>query len=885
MDTCTALTRRVNHLKFNKVAQALEITKLKRRVKKLERRNKGRMIAEMDQDADVVLNHDKEVADEAKEEDETEPAEVQEVVDVVTTAKLITEVVTTTSETNIAAIIRDLQEESTTSIIIPAETKSKDKGKGILVDEPKPLKKKQQIKQDKQYARELQAELNKNIDWDEAIDHVKKKAKEDPVVKRYQMDYFKGMSYDDIRLIFEAKFNTKVAFLLKTKEHIEENENRALKRLNETPAKRAAKRQKLDEELKELKRHIQIVPNEDDDVYTEATSLARKVLVVDYQIIELNNKPYYKIIRADDTRQFYTWSNVRKARYTCLDLENSEKCTWSSKGQRMEAIGMWCADHNIYIHPADFVSREEVPTHKIHSRPDAKCVQLKISLNLSKNQNEYFIQQGGFSRHQVLIIQVHWNSICFLILKIRLNKKLQKQWGEPTIERYMTKTQDDYGSAIARLKFDEKAHFELKDMQEVILFYKGLDVPTRQILDSKGVIPSMKATDAKKAIQDMADHSQKWHNRKSTKAKSTDIVNGLAVIQAQLNNIGREIKKVNDIVYRAATLGFYQRDNGNPLYQERRKTMEELLNAVILNQRASIKALEIQISQMSKVLQEKGSGSLPSSTKTNPRDHVKLISTTIETDTPLIRHIDLVRYAVLSPQNKMQFFKPSRLIIPFPNRLIDDYYKQIEGLEELMNGNEYASNLKRLIKEKMKMGYQIEASMNVLDSAILEDSIPLKKKDPWSFTIPFYINNICFENALANLGASISVMPYLTFTNLGFIELATTKLIIKLADRTIKRPKELRRNQVEDLGPTIEEGEVIDEPMEDIVKTRNDDNGINEYPIMENVNAYRDEGMGDVIVGKPFGREIYVKARRFDGMITIYNSNDGVTYQMVHSHP
>ncbi|GJT61926.1 hypothetical protein Tco_1005459 [Tanacetum coccineum] len=46
-------------------------------------------------------------------------------------------------------------------------------------------------------------------------------------------------------------------------------------------------------------------------------------------------------------------------------------------------------------------------------------------------------------------------------------------------------------------------------MQEVISFYKGLDVPTRQILDSKGVIPSMKVIDAKKAIQDMADHSQK----------------------------------------------------------------------------------------------------------------------------------------------------------------------------------------------------------------------------------------------------------------------------------------------------------------------------------------------------------------------------------------
>nr|GEU92136.1 hypothetical protein [Tanacetum cinerariifolium] len=64
----------------------------------------------------------------------------------------------------------------------------------------------------------------------------------------FKMDYFKEMSYDDIRPIFEAKFNTNMAFLQKTKEQIEEEESRALKRLNETPAEKAAKRQKLDEE-------------------------------------------------------------------------------------------------------------------------------------------------------------------------------------------------------------------------------------------------------------------------------------------------------------------------------------------------------------------------------------------------------------------------------------------------------------------------------------------------------------------------------------------------------------------------------------------------------------------------------------------------------------
>ncbi|GJR91662.1 retrovirus-related pol polyprotein from transposon TNT 1-94 [Tanacetum coccineum] len=49
----------------------------------------------------------------------------------------------------------------------------------------------------------------------------------------------------------------------------------------------------------------------------------------------------------------------------------------------------------------------------------------------------------------------------------------------------------------------------LTEMQEVILFYNGLDVPIRQILDSRGTVPSKTAADAKTTIQEMAEYSQK----------------------------------------------------------------------------------------------------------------------------------------------------------------------------------------------------------------------------------------------------------------------------------------------------------------------------------------------------------------------------------------
>nr|GEY95906.1 hypothetical protein [Tanacetum cinerariifolium] len=60
---------------------------------------------------------------------------------------------------------------------------------------------------------------------------------------------------------------------------MEEEDSRALKRKIKSSEDKAAKKQKLDEEVEELKRLLQIVPNDEDDVYTEATPLALKLFL------------------------------------------------------------------------------------------------------------------------------------------------------------------------------------------------------------------------------------------------------------------------------------------------------------------------------------------------------------------------------------------------------------------------------------------------------------------------------------------------------------------------------------------------------------------------------------------------------------------------------
>nr|GEX92727.1 hypothetical protein [Tanacetum cinerariifolium] len=301
-------------------SKKLEIVKLKARVKRLEMANKGRMIFDLDKDEGIKLVVDqvkdtdtaetegRHVAEQAKKQVVTAAtSQVSAASATISAAKLIIPVAAPTvvvayTRRRKGVIIRDPKEELSSKT--PAETpKLKDKGK----------------------------EINKDIDWDVAIDHVKQKSTRNQYIKRYhgmkkrpqtksearknmmaylkntdgyKLDFFKGMSYDEIHSIFQARCDANMRFLLKTREEIEEEDREVLKSINETPAQKVAKRRKLNEEAQEvedLKKHLEVVNDEDDDVFTEATPLGRKVPVVDYQVVLINNKPKVKIIKADET--------------------------------------------------------------------------------------------------------------------------------------------------------------------------------------------------------------------------------------------------------------------------------------------------------------------------------------------------------------------------------------------------------------------------------------------------------------------------------------------------------------------------------------------------------------------------------------------------------
>nr|GEZ41240.1 hypothetical protein [Tanacetum cinerariifolium] len=219
----------------------------------------GRQAESQAQIYQIDLEHADKVL--SMQDDEVEPAELQEVMEVVTTAKLITKVVIDASTTITTAAPTLTTAPSTArrrkGVVIKLEAeinKNIDwdevidhvqrKEKEDNVAKSRALKMISESKKEKAAKKQKldeEAELNKNINWDDVIDQVQRKEKEDNVVMRYQelnrkpqteaqarknmmiylrnmagfkMDYFKGMKYDNIRPIFEKYFNSNMILLV-----------------------------------------------------------------------------------------------------------------------------------------------------------------------------------------------------------------------------------------------------------------------------------------------------------------------------------------------------------------------------------------------------------------------------------------------------------------------------------------------------------------------------------------------------------------------------------------------------------------------------------------------------------------------------------------------
>ncbi|GKA86245.1 mitochondrial proton/calcium exchanger protein-like protein isoform X1 [Tanacetum coccineum] len=395
--------------------------------------------------------------------------------------------------------------------------------------------------------------------------------------------------------------------------------------------------------------------------------------------------------------------------------------------------------------------------------------------------------------------------------------------------------------------------YYLTEIHEVILFYNGLEVPTREILDSRGAIPTKTAADAKEE--------------------------GTTIEEAYYTQYSGPFQGGG---YRAVAPGFYQRNNANPSYQERRQYMEDTLSkfmsesakiheensnlikeirastdAAIRNQGASIKTLEIQIRKMSKVLHERGFGSLPSSTEANPRDQNRtLMYETRQTTIPFPSRLNGYqcdeKKGSYGPQFSEAYSEASHIDNSMPRKEKDP--GRLGELAHTKLTVELANMIVKYpkgIAENMLVG--ISKFVFLLDFIILVIKVPLILGRPYLSTARAKIDVLKRKITLRIEEEKIifkSVKPASSLIKrvymLSLRERMELDLEARLMGETLvinrsldplnedyielndlNEPFKLRRNQGDDLMPTIEEGEVIEE-----FRTRDDElnTGIDDYP-------------------------------------------------------
>lgn len=247
----------------------------------------------------------------------------------------------------------------------------------------------------------------------------------------------------------------------------------------------------------------------------------------------------------------------------------------------------------------------------------------------------------------------------------------------------------------------------------------------------------------------------------------------------------------------------------------------------------SISKLEVQVGQIATALGEREKGRFPSQSIVNPKsqcessinyqEHAKAI-TTLRSGRIVDNKVGEVGDSQKEDDEEEKSDKsvPSMLTAeksdltplatpryvtkpPYPQRLINPKKKDrhmteilelfrkvqinIPLLDAIKQIPAYAKFLKELCTNKRKFEEHEKVLLSEEVSAVLQRKLPPKLKDPGSFTISCIIGDHHFKRALMDLGASVNLMPYSVYKQLGLGELKPTSVTLELADRSVKYPR------------------------------------------------------------------------------------------------
>ncbi|XP_062158732.1 uncharacterized protein LOC133866209 [Alnus glutinosa] len=234
------------------------------------------------------------------------------------------------------------------------------------------------------------------------------------------------------------------------------------------------------------------------------------------------------------------------------------------------------------------------------------------------------------------------------------------------------------------------------------------------------------------------------------------------------------------------------------------QSINEVKNATMVNTQAIAK-IEVQIVQIVNHLDEREKGKLPSQPVPNPKlqctsessyahrqEHVQAIVTLRsgrQVDNQVVLHEEnpAKPHGRDSGNNEETEEEPSKAtpIVDDPPRSLLPQAPYPERLLAPKKGGKFEDILE--VKRITNVPKRVCLTEQV--SSILQCKMPLKYKDPGCPTISCMIGLSQIERALLDLGASVNLLPYSVYLQLGLGELKPTSMTIQLANRSVKRPR------------------------------------------------------------------------------------------------
>ncbi|GJY62955.1 reverse transcriptase domain-containing protein [Tanacetum coccineum] len=297
-------------------------------------------------------------------------------------------------------------------------------------------------------------------------------------------------------------------------------------------------------------------------------------------------------------------------------------------------------------------------------------------------------------------------------------------------------------------------------------------------------------------------------NDLSNYMKANDV--NMRVMQNQISNMRTELKKEMD-----TTLTKHNNAFKNELKNELTNDIKNMMSIFFQMNTAS----------------SSGSGSLPSNTVANSRGDLKEITTRsgISYDGPPIP-------PPFSPLPKVVEWEPEpvvapkpKLFIPYPSRankqklrkkddnlalkfveIFRELHFELSFADALLHMPKFASLFKSLLNNKEKLFDLPKTPVNENCSAVILKKFPEKLGDPDKFLIPCDFLEIVECLALADLGASINLMPLSIWKKLPLLELTLTRMILELADRSTTSPSGITEDVFVKVGKFHFLGVVVD---------------------------------------------------------------------------